>query len=45
MEGEFDSMFCNGGEFCMRVRERLREEESTRVLLGFWRRKPRDPQL
>ena len=23
--GEFDMKFCNGGEFCMRVRERERE--------------------
>ena len=37
MRGEFDLKFCNGGEFCMRVREGVREEE--RVLLDFWRRK------
>ena len=41
MGGEFDLKFCNGGEFCIRVRDRVREEE--RLLLGFWRRKPRDP--
>ena len=39
MGGEFDLKFCNGGEFCMRVRE----EE--RVAGSFWRRKRRVPEI
>ena len=34
MEGEFDLKFCNGGEFCMRVRERERVREEARAI-GF----------
>ena len=33
MGGVFDLKFCNGGDFCMRVRESERGRES--VLLGF----------